>query len=312
MATTLGLSLGLGGCAALNPQLDPPDIAALEQVADRAEREGLYTENSIYRHYEPQGVRYTKGNHPGSTKRSWQSLDAILRSDRNSSEALPTKQLRRARIFTALTLISSMVMIAGASASAREGLDFKNVGGAGALLLGGGIATVGFAIGGGVSYNQARKGYDKAVDVYNDSLGMRLGVLTPGGDYRPPSDVVVDEEGFVVLSDDEGPKRIVYLPEGPRPAPSPTADELRPASLTPADIEAGLADAKMAAVRECSSLANGREVVADVTVDGPSGAVVQVIADNDPAGACVASQLFSARFPAIGARQQAFSITLRF
>jgi catechol 2,3-dioxygenase-like lactoylglutathione lyase family enzyme len=308
----LGLALSVGGCSNLSPQLDPPDIAAMEQVASRAEREALYNEHSIYRHYEPQGVRYTKGTHPGSVKRSWQSLEAILRSDQNSSEALPTRKLRTARILTALTLVSSMVMIAGIAASAREGLDFKNLGGTGALLLGGGIGSAGFAVGGGISYNQARKGYDHAVDVYNDSLGMRLGVLTPNGDYRPPSDVVVDDEGFVVLSDDEGPKRIVYLPEGPRPAPSPTADELRPASLTPADIEAGLADAKMAAVRECSSLANGREVVADVTVDGPSGAVVQVIADNDPAGACVASQLFSARFPAIGARQQAFSITLRF
>lgn len=312
----LGLALSVGGCSNLSPQLDPPDIAAMEKVASRAEREALYNEHSIYRHYEPQGVRYTKGTHPGSVKRSWQSLEAILRSDQNSSEALPTRKLRAARILTALTLVSSMVMIAGIAASAREGLDFKNLGGTGALLLGGGIGSAGFAVGGGISYNQARKGYDRAVDVYNDSLGMRLGLSTPQGDYKPPPGVMVDEDGFILLDDgDPGLTQIIYLPEGPLPAPiaSPSDGAALPASLTPGQLDAGVINSKKAIRRECRTLVEaGRTIIAEVTIDGPSGTVAQVVADNDAGGACVASQLFSARFPAIGSRQQAFSITLRF
>lgn len=314
-AAMIGLSIGLSACSGLSPQLAPPDIEAMEQVVSREDREALYTENSIYRHYEPQGLRYTRGTHLGSSKRSWQSLEAILRSDRNSSEALPTRKLRAARILIALTLVSSMVMVAGISASAREGFDFKNLNGGGGLLIGGGLASVGLAVGAGVSYNQARKGYDHAVDVYNDSLGMRLGVLTPEGEYRPPPGVVVDEEGFVLLDDgeEERPARVTYLPQAALPV---AAREQGQAPLPRLSVELfneGIGISRAAIRQECTgSVEAGRSIVAEVMIDGPSGRVVQVVADNDLGGTCVASQLFLAVFPPIEAQQQAFSITLRF
>ncbi len=312
----IGLSLGLSACSGLSPQLAPPDIEAMEQVVSREDREALYTESSIYRHYEPQGLRYTKGTHLGSTKRSWQSLEAILRSDRNSSEALPTRKLRAARILTALTLVSSMVMVAGISASAREGFDFKNLNGAGGLLIGGGLASVGLAVGAGVSYNQARKGYDHAVDVYNDSLGMRLGVLTPEGEYRPPPGVIVDEEGFVLLDDgdEERPARVVYLPQAALPVAGPKQGQALPLPRLSVELfNEGVGVSRAAIRQECTeSVEAGRSIIAEVMIDGPSGHVVQVVADNDPGGACVASQLFLAVFPPIVGQEQAFSITLRF
>ena len=117
------VGLAASGCTVLSPQLDPPDIAALEQVADRDERERLYADLMIVRHAEPQGVRYTRGSHPLSVKRSWHSLDAILRSDANASEALPTRTIRTSRVLTALTAISALAVVSGVAVSAREGLD---------------------------------------------------------------------------------------------------------------------------------------------------------------------------------------------
>lgn len=187
----------------LTPQLEPTDIPALEQVEDRKEREQLFADNSIYVHEEPAGTRYTKGNHPNAKRRSWQSLDAILRSDANASAALPAKQLRLSRVFTALTILSSMLVVAGAAASAREGLDLNEVSAGGGLLITGGVLTLASGITAGIMYNRARKGYARAVDVYNDSLGLRLGVLTPDGRWRPADDVVVDREGFILLEDKE-------------------------------------------------------------------------------------------------------------
>ena len=314
-AATFGLMLGLSACSGLSPQLTPPDLQAMEQVVSREEREALYTEHSIYRHYEPQGIRYTKGTHPGSHKRSWQSLEAILRSDRNSSEALPTRKLRTARVLTALTLVSSMVMVAGIAASARDASNFKNLTGSSALLIGGGLASVGFAVGAGVTYNQARKGYDHAVDVYNDSLGMRLGVLTAEGEYRPPPGVVVDEEGFILLDDgdDNHALRIVYLPDAALSVAGPQQEQVPQPRLSVELFNEGVGISRQAIRRECTDLVEaGRSIVAEVMIDGPSGRVVQVVADNDVGGACVASQLFLAVFPPVAAPQQAFSITLRF
>ncbi|MGB1276432.1 MAG: hypothetical protein ACPG77_11850, partial [Nannocystaceae bacterium] len=233
----------------LTPQLEPTNVAALEQVEDRETREQLFVENSIYVHEEPAGTRYTKGNNRKSKRRSWQSLDAILRSDANSSAALPYKQLRRSRVFTALTVLSSMLVVAGAAASAREGLDLNKISGGGGLLITGGVLTIVSGIAAGVTYNRARKGYARAVDVYNDSLGLRLGVLTPDGRWRPPSDVVVDSEGFVVLEDNEvleeyrpggGPARAPVNPNSvpvhqgqPMPA-QPASSSAPPASMPPA------------------------------------------------------------------------------
>ena len=52
----------------LSPQLRPTDFEHLETISDRAEREQAFADNAIYRHDEPQGVRYTKGSSPTATK----------------------------------------------------------------------------------------------------------------------------------------------------------------------------------------------------------------------------------------------------
>ena len=91
-------------------------------------------------------------------------------------------------------------------------------------MLGGGIATVAFGITAGVLYGKARRGYERAVDVYNDSLGVRLGVLSPSGEYVPPKGVLVDSEGFVVLDQQEA----AFAGGGGTRAPSGTAPEPAP------------------------------------------------------------------------------------
>lgn len=231
--------LTLSGCMALVPQLEPTDLASVEQATSRSERDQAQRDNSIYRHEEPQGTRYTKGNVDGTPKRSWQSLDAILRSDANSSAALPAKQLRRSRVFTALAVASSILFVAGIATTARDGFNFKNPSPENAVLLGGALSSVAFAVVAGVLFRRARKGYDRAVDVYNDSLGLRLGVMTAQGNYIPPAEVVVDEEGYVVTED-----RLAPGSEGPRPAappattPSvaPPAPSIAPPSIAPPSI----------------------------------------------------------------------------
>lgn len=231
---------------ALTPQLPPTDFAAMEQVSDRGQREQLYAENVIVKHDEPQGARYTKGENPMANKRSWQSLDAVLRSDATSAAALPKRKIRLSRIFTALTVASGILTIAGAAASAREGLDLQELNGTGGLLLGAGIATVAFGITSGVLYGKSRKDYERAVDIYNDSLGMRLGLNTAGGAYIPPAGTIVDEDGFVVLDSGETPPRepppeeatVEPPPEPepePAPEPTPTSPEATDAVDTPAE-----------------------------------------------------------------------------
>jgi hypothetical protein len=222
--------LTLSGCMALVPQLEPTDLAQIEQASSRSERDQLRRDNSIYRHEEPQGTRYTKGNDDSTPKRSWQSLDAILRSDANSSAALPAKQLRRSRVFTALAVASSMLFVAGIATTARDGFDFKHPSPENGVLLGGALSSVAFAVLAGVFFRRARKGYDQAVDIYNDSLGLRLGVMTAQGTYVPPSDIEVDADGYVVTED-----RLAPGSEGPRPIiqPPPTAPALAPPPATP-------------------------------------------------------------------------------
>ena len=80
-----GLGLALAGCTSLSPQLHPTDIAALEQLEDRSEREQAYDDNQIIRVDELRGSRYTKGRRLGARPRGWQSLDLILRSEKTSS-----------------------------------------------------------------------------------------------------------------------------------------------------------------------------------------------------------------------------------
>jgi hypothetical protein len=221
----------------LTPQLQPTDFAKLETVRDRAEREKQLKENWVFRHEEPQGTRYTKGLHPMATKRSWQSLDAVLRSDRNASAALPYKQLRRSRIFAALAAVSGMLFIAGSAATAREGFDFKKASGGNMVMLGGALAALAFAITSGVFYRRAQTGYERAVNIYNDSLGLRLGLLTPSGDYVPPEGAAVDEEGFILTEDKEsrveGPAQMPALGQ-PAPAPAPPAPAPTPTPQPPA------------------------------------------------------------------------------
>ncbi len=200
-AALVGVSMALSpvGCMTLAPQLPPTDFEQLEQVDDRQERETQYAEQQIYKQELPQGTRYTKGTDTTATPRSWQSLDVVLRSDANAAAALPTRQMRRSRLFAALTVAAGILTIAGAAASAREGLNLGDIDPAGGVLLGGGLATVGFAITSGVFYGKSRRGYEQAVDVYNDSLGMRLGLLDGKGNYIPPSGALVDEDGNVIL-----------------------------------------------------------------------------------------------------------------
>ena len=220
--------LSLSGCMALVPQLEPTDFVSVEQAVSRRERDQLQSDNTIYRHQEPQGTRYTKGNDPSTPRRSWQSLDAILRSDANSSAALPAKQLRRSRVFTALAVASSMLFVAGIASTARDGFSFKNPSPENAVLLGGALGSVAFAVVAGVLFRRAGKGYDRAVDVYNDSLGVRLGVMTPQGDYIPASEVEVDAEGFVVTVD-----RLAPGSQGPQPETQPETQPTQPATEPP-------------------------------------------------------------------------------
>ncbi len=201
----------------LTPQLEPTDFSRIERVAARQQRDDAFRDNSLYRHEEPQGTRYTKGNVDGTPKRSWQSLDAVLRSDAASSEALPVKPLRRARVFTGLAIASSILFVAGVAATSRDGFSFREITPGNGVLLGGALGSVAFAVLAGVFFRRARVGYDRAVDIYNDSLGLRLGVKSPAGDYKPPADVLVDADGYVITDDPNAPA--VY---GPAPAPTPT------------------------------------------------------------------------------------------
>lgn len=231
------------GCMSLASQLRPTDFDGLETLSDRSAREQAYADNAIYRHDEPQGARYTKGTSETATKRSWQSLDAILRSDASASAALPTREMRISRLFTALTLVAGILTVAGTAASAREGLDLQNLNGTGAVLLAGGIATVGFGITSGVFYGKTKKGYERAIDVYNDSLAVRLGLNRPSGEYIPPEGVIVDKDGYIVL--DERERALVEgepadgepEPSQETPAPGPEPLETPPVEATPPPVE---------------------------------------------------------------------------
>jgi hypothetical protein len=226
------IGLALAGCMSITPQLHPTDVAALEQLEAREDREAAYEDNYILRETDARGVRYVKGQRVGARSRSWQSLDAVLRSDRNSAAALPDRPLRVARVLTGLLAASAIVTVGGIAASAREGLDLSRLSGTSAILLGGGVLTMGFGIGTGIAYGRAKKGYDRAVDVYNDSLGLRLGLYDAEGQYRPPPGVLVDEEGFIILD-----QRELLIPDTYAPQPGPVAPapiETQPIDLQPA------------------------------------------------------------------------------
>lgn len=199
----LAMSVSLSGCMSLTPQLHPTDMAELEQIEDRDERDQAYIDNQIVRTSDARGVRYTKGHRVGARPRTWQSLDLILRSDRNSAAALPENKIRAARVLTGFMIATSLVVIGGIASSAREGLDLSRPTGTSAILIGGAASTLAFGIATGVVWGQARRGYEGAVDVYNDSLALRLGISDAEGQYRPPEGVLVDEEGFIILDQRE-------------------------------------------------------------------------------------------------------------
>jgi hypothetical protein len=229
-ATTLACTLPALGCTSIVPQLHPTDVERLEQLESREDREQAYEDNYIHRTDDLRGTRYVKGERVGARPRSWQSLDAILRSDRNSSAALPDRPLRVARVLTGLLATSAIVMVGGIAASAREGLDLSRLTGTSAVLLTGGVLTVGFAVGTGIAWGRARKGYERAVDIYNDSLGLRLGLYDAEGQYRPPPGVLVDEEGFIILD-----QRELLVPGNtPTPEPEPLVP---PAPIEPQPFE---------------------------------------------------------------------------
>lgn len=235
---SLALVVGTGpGCMALTPQLPPTDFAELEKIEDRDEREQQYAEQQIYTEDMPQGTRFTKGTDP-STPRSWQSLDVVLRSDASAAAALPKRQLRRSRLFAALTVAAGILTIAGAAASAREGLNLGDIDPAGGVLLGGGLATVGFAITSGVFYGKSRQGYERAVDIYNDSLGMRLGLLDGEGNYLPPRGALVDADGNVILDPgDEPPPVAIPTPAGQTPPAADADPQEAPVAAEPTEAE---------------------------------------------------------------------------
>ena len=201
--TTLCVTLALGsGCFSMQPQLQPTDMAALERAESRSDRESLYEHERIRMTYDPRGKRYHKGDDPNAPKRGWQSLDAVLRSDANSAAALPERKLRTSRVLFGVAIASSLVMVAGAAAMTKlEALDTNNLAGPGAVLIAGSGMTLAFGLGAGISYGKARKGYEQAVEVYNDSLGLRLGLYDGNGNFIPPPGTLLDEDGFIILED---------------------------------------------------------------------------------------------------------------
>lgn len=226
----------VSGCMGLTPQLHPTDIEALEQLEDRDAREQAYEDNAIVHKADARGVRYTKGNELGARPRGWQSLDLILRSDRNSAAALPEKKIRAARVLTGFVIASTIVLVGGIASSAREGLELSRLSGTSAVLLGGGIATLAFGIATGVVFNQAKSGYEDAINLYNDSLALRLGIADAEGAYRPPPGVLVDEEGFIIL-DQQELSTPEFRPKPPPPIEAPAPAPIEPAPIEPADAE---------------------------------------------------------------------------
>ncbi len=203
-AAALGLACALGasGCLSLTPQLQPANLPALEQIESREDREAAYERERIRMEYDPRGRRYFKGEDPNAPRRGWQSLDAVLRSDANSAAMLPEKKIRTSRILLGISMASSLVTVAGAAATAREALNLGRITGPGLILLSGATMSLSFGIGAGVTFGQARRGYEQAVDVYNESLGLRLGLYDAQGNFLPPPGTVLDEDGFMILRDD--------------------------------------------------------------------------------------------------------------
>lgn len=170
----------------------------MERVVPRDEREAAYEAHAIYPKEDARGLRYTKGTAVGAPSVGWKGLDLVLRSDANAAAALPVRPLVVSRVLLALAVASGAATVAGFAASAHRGLDLSKLGGTGALFLAGGIGSLAFGVGAGVAFGRARHGYERSVDVYNDSLGLRLGIYDVDGRYRPAPGTLVDEEGYII------------------------------------------------------------------------------------------------------------------
>ena len=177
------------------------------------------------------------------------------------------------------------------------------------MLVAGGVAPLCVGSGAGITFNRARKGYDAAVDVYNESLGMRLGIYDAAGNYRPPAGVLVDSEGYILLGDDGGPLPPVSAGRVPRPAAEPSL----PPALTAEDAGDAIADAQARAITACGALATpGALVELTVTVSGATGEVLAVESPATPLAECVAAEVQRARFPRFAAPSQVIAAQIRF
>ena len=194
-----GMALSFG-CTSLVSQIPPSNLAELERLESRESRETAFTENRIVVHNRINGLRYTKGDDLNTPESDWQSLDLVLRSDRVSAAAIPNNSRKNANIMIGMAAVGGLAMTTGIAATAGQGLDTTRMTPPGAMLLGGALVAVAFSVAAGVLYGKMRKDYQRAVDVYNASLSMRLGLATSGGEYRPPGEVLVDPDGFVVLT----------------------------------------------------------------------------------------------------------------
>ena len=194
-----GVALSFG-CTALVSQIPPSDLGALEALESREERQAAFAGNQIVVHKRINGLRYTKGNDLNTPESDWQSLDLLLRSDRVSAAALPDKKRRVANVMIGMAAMGGLATTTGIAATAGNGLDTTRLTAPGALLLGGAVVTVAFSVAAGILYGKMRKDYQRAVEVYNASLSMRLGLAAADGAYRPPGGVLVDPDGFVVLT----------------------------------------------------------------------------------------------------------------
>jgi hypothetical protein len=285
----MALVVSSSGCMGLTPQLHPTDIAELEQLEDRDAREQAYIDNAIVISSDARGVRYTKGYRVGARPRSWQSLDLILRSDRNSAAALPENKIRAARVLTGFMIASALVVVGGIASSAREGLDLSRPTGTSAILIGGAASSLAFGIATGVVWGQARRGYENTVNVYNDSLALRLGISDANGEYRPPPGVLVDEEGFIILDQRElsspqmrdqtpeatqpetpEPLPIVPMPMGPMPTGPEPMGPPQPVPGQPSQTEIDLAPVAPAPVEPEPSEPVPVEPESHTSLVGPS------------------------------------------
>ena len=172
-------------CTSVSPQLAPTDYRQLEQLEALEERQRAYAENAIYPVQSARGLRFVKGTSPYADARDWKGLDLILRSDARSAAMLPVRPFLWSRILLAFALSSGAVAVTGLLASERTGFDSGNMNGPAFMLVGGGVGAFAFGLASGMVFQQAKYEYHRAVDVYNDSLGLRLGLLGPDGRYDP-------------------------------------------------------------------------------------------------------------------------------